>query len=227
MAAVAHFSRLASRSCFHGALRSPIAALGESLMVKGWNVDTCCKLCNHWGIKKNCVYSFRVWSVPNTASLYFYLFLLPLRGYHNGGLEKARAYLNQVPWDRQLNVPSEGHDGNLSPQFLDQGWVYPEENISSNKGDDATEELLCTDNSVIYTTRSSLVGQTLTWVRLWLVRLTRSVSKTIFCTECWHQSAMAAKHSGYVGKASSAQSCMARPFLVPSWVSHGRHSSAV
>ena len=40
----------------------------------------------------------------------------------NEGLEKARAYLNQVPWDRQLNVPSEGHKGNPSQlYFLDQG----------------------------------------------------------------------------------------------------------
>jgi len=26
----------------------------------------------------------------------------------NEGLEKARTYLNQVPWDRQLYIPSEG-----------------------------------------------------------------------------------------------------------------------
>ena len=45
------------------------------------------------------------------------------------GLEKARAYLNQVSRDQQLNVPFDGHEGNTSPQlyFLGQGWVYPEE----------------------------------------------------------------------------------------------------
>ena len=26
----------------------------------------------------------------------------------NEGLEKARAYLNQVPWDQRLYIPSEG-----------------------------------------------------------------------------------------------------------------------
>ena len=35
----------------------------------------------------------------------------------NGGLEKARAYLNQVPWDRWLNVPFKEGEANLSPQF--------------------------------------------------------------------------------------------------------------
>ena len=39
----------------------------------------------------------------------------------NEGLEKARAYLRQAPWDRWLNVPLEGHEGNPSPQFLGQG----------------------------------------------------------------------------------------------------------
>jgi len=29
----------------------------------------------------------------------------------NEGLEKAGAYLNQVSWDQQLNIPSEGHEG--------------------------------------------------------------------------------------------------------------------
>jgi len=28
------------------------------------------------------------------------------------------------PPDRQLNIPSEGHDGNPSSQYLSQGWVY-------------------------------------------------------------------------------------------------------
>ena len=37
------------------------------------------------------------------------------------GLEKERAYLNQVPLDQLLNVPSKGHEGNPSPQFLGQG----------------------------------------------------------------------------------------------------------
>ena len=44
----------------------------------------------------------------------------------NGGLEKARAYLNQVPWDRQLYIPSEGcginfrwkHLKTTPPQFF-------------------------------------------------------------------------------------------------------------
>lgn len=36
----------------------------------------------------------------------------------NKGLEKAK---NQFPHDRRLNVPSEGHEGNPSYQFLDQG----------------------------------------------------------------------------------------------------------
>ena len=35
----------------------------------------------------------------------------------NQGLEKAGAYLNRVPWDRQLNVPPEGHEGNPCPGF--------------------------------------------------------------------------------------------------------------
>jgi len=35
----------------------------------------------------------------------------------NEGLEQARALLNPAPWDQQLNVPSEGHEGNPSPQF--------------------------------------------------------------------------------------------------------------
>jgi len=39
------------------------------------------------------------------------------------GLEKARAYLNQVSRDQQLNVPFDGHEGNTSPQlyFFGQG----------------------------------------------------------------------------------------------------------
>ena len=45
----------------------------------------------------------------------------------NEGLEKVRAYLNQVPPDLQLNVPSEGHTGIPSPQCLGWGWVYSEE----------------------------------------------------------------------------------------------------
>ena len=36
----------------------------------------------------------------------------------NVDLEKARAYLNQVPWDQWLNVSSKGHKGNPSPQLL-------------------------------------------------------------------------------------------------------------
>ena len=36
----------------------------------------------------------------------------------NEDLEKARAYLNQVPWDQWLNVSSKGHKGNPSPQLL-------------------------------------------------------------------------------------------------------------
>ena len=39
-----------------------------------------------------------------------FLFLLPLRSLpqYNEGLEKARAYLNQVPRDQRLYIPSEG-----------------------------------------------------------------------------------------------------------------------
>ena len=61
---------------------------------------------------------------------HFFVFVTP-EGFTimvaNQDLEKARAYLNQVPWDRQLNVPSEGHKGNPSPQFC---WVCPEEKNS-------------------------------------------------------------------------------------------------
>jgi len=39
----------------------------------------------------------------------------------NEGLEKARAYLNQVPQNQRLNVFSEGDKGNPSPQLLGQG----------------------------------------------------------------------------------------------------------
>ena len=42
----------------------------------------------------------------------------------NNGLEKARTYLNQVPQDCQLNVSSEGHEGNPSSEFLGQIRVY-------------------------------------------------------------------------------------------------------
>ena len=45
----------------------------------------------------------------------------------NEGLEKARAYLNQVPWDRWLYIPSEGYGVNFkwkhlqtTPHFLGQ-----------------------------------------------------------------------------------------------------------
>jgi len=46
----------------------------------------------------------------------------------NKGLEKAKAYLG--PPNRWLNVPSEGHKGNPSPQILGHGWVYTEEKKS-------------------------------------------------------------------------------------------------
>jgi len=35
----------------------------------------------------------------------------------NKSLENERAYLNQIPWDQRLNVPSKGHKGNSSLQF--------------------------------------------------------------------------------------------------------------
>ena len=40
------------------------------------------------------------------------------------GLDKARAYINQVPLDRWLNVPSKGHEGNLLLNFT--FWVMAE-----------------------------------------------------------------------------------------------------
>jgi len=55
----------------------------------------------------------------------FVLFLLPLRGLPQWWLTKARRrqepILNQVPGDQWLNFPSEGYEGNPSPQFLGQG----------------------------------------------------------------------------------------------------------
>ena len=67
--------------------------------------------------------SWKMKTKPNFAD--------PTTGYHqshtestvvaNEGLEKARAYLNQVPQNRRLNVPSEGDKGNPSPQLLGQG----------------------------------------------------------------------------------------------------------
>jgi len=58
----------------------------------------------------------RIW--PNSYPLFCFV-IIPEA---NEGLEKARAYLNQVPWDQRLNVPSEGHKSNPSLQFfLGQG----------------------------------------------------------------------------------------------------------
>jgi len=47
----------------------------------------------------------------------------------NKGLEKARAYLNQIPRNRQLNVPSKGHEGNPPPQV----WVRAEYTLKRKK----------------------------------------------------------------------------------------------
>jgi len=49
----------------------------------------------------------------------------------NEGLEKARAYLNQVPWDWRLYIPSEGCGVNFRwthlqatpTHFFGQSWV--------------------------------------------------------------------------------------------------------
>lgn len=50
--------------------------------------------------------------------------LLPLRGLSQWRL-KARASLNQVPWDQWPNVPSERHEGNPPSQFCGRGALSP------------------------------------------------------------------------------------------------------
>ena len=45
MAAALHLTRLASRSCFNGALRSPMAALGERAWREG-EEDVCSSVAN-------------------------------------------------------------------------------------------------------------------------------------------------------------------------------------
>jgi len=56
-----------------------------------------------------CLFVLRQMDVKYFGLFGFYYY--PWGVYHLGGLEKARAYLNQVPRDWWLNVPSKGHEG--------------------------------------------------------------------------------------------------------------------
>jgi len=56
------------------------------------------------------------------SPLVFVLFFVTPEGFTtvvaNKGLEKARAYLNQVPWDQRLYTPSEGGGVNFRWKHL-------------------------------------------------------------------------------------------------------------